>query len=147
MLVTKDFKKDLKKADLASFFFKDGEVEIHLVEKEKSKGSWKKSEVRNVYKQSNSGNSKRLKATFINDFIQHGTMQVLHTIIKIGDELLFKAEENNNNYLTDAKLHHDELYCVVMRKGKRVYNRILLEWNCCPSNSARAIQAGGKYLS
>lgn len=70
----------------------------------------------------------------------NGQWQALKAILKPNDILTFEFRENSSGYLESAGLHHDELLVTVKRNGTTIINRMMLEWSCCPENTARAIK-------
>jgi hypothetical protein len=72
---------------------------------------------------------------------QNGTLAALRHFVKVGDELIVRARENNNQYMDDAGLHHDELLITVRRSDKTILHEFVLQSSNCPMNSARAISA------
>ena len=70
-----------------------------------------------------------------------GGFMALSVLAREGDQITVYARRNNNQYLDDAGLNHDELLGTLTRNGKTIVRDVLLAWSCCPNNSARAIQS------
>lgn len=64
--------------------------------------------------------------------------------LRVGDVLSMEWCANSNGYLRDAGLNLDKLVLHVYRESKRVGSYLLVV-SVCPNNSARMIQAGGRY--
>jgi len=101
------------------------------------------------------------KAYFSDIFYEptRGNFGALGLIIREGDELTFRASDNQNGYLEHARIngsdlkytngyihpdytgiHNDTLTVQVMRNGKCVIRGFEIDSRQCPDNSARAIE-------
>jgi len=137
IVITTEFKRDLRNADSYGVRFKGNEIIISFTEDEKKqKGNWIKSAKTVEYSYANIFN--RTEAYFWECYPCH--LIALNLILKKGDIIRFYAEENNNQYITAAGLFHDELVCHVERKGRHIIPRLALIWSCTPNNTARAIK-------
>lgn len=81
-----------------------------------------------------------------------GAWQALVRLCRVGDELVFTAQENGNQYVREAigagdgetghwrGLYHDELSVELHRQNKTIIQELMLVDSVCPNNSARMIQ-------
>ncbi len=139
--ITKEFKTDIKKADCITVHFNKKECILSLITKEKQNNNgWIKPEQRKTYKAEVSSWNSHKKAYFYIGYKESSNFQAIEHIARAGDKLSLFAEENNNQYLEEVNLFHDELIARIYRKDKVVIQRLMLCWSCCPDNSARAIK-------
>lgn len=158
--LTKDAITAMKAANRASIHIKNREAKLCLdipvkqgkfeasVETELITNGWVKSWYEQGY-----------RAFFYLSSPQYcGAWQALLQILRPGDQLDLYARENGNGYLKVARcdasdfgeeakyhgnyqgLHLDECIVRMKRKGKVVVDGLVLDFSCCPDNSARAIR-------
>jgi len=99
---------------------------------------------------------------YTGEYGNNGAWQALCRIVKPGDQLIFRAGENRNQYVAAATIAHgavqgvdagygelfsDELSVTVRRKGKDVIRELGLAYSTCPNNSARMITVRSKEYS
>lgn len=137
MLVTKEFKKDLRDANVIISRFFDEEFTLEFKQDDLKKGDWIKKGKSIIYKEIKHN---RKKGVFINYHVLTDTWKILSMIIKRDDYLLFSCSTNNSTNLNKAKLFKDELYCSVYRNNKQIIHRFVLSYVICGNNSARAIR-------
>jgi hypothetical protein len=138
IIVDKEFKYFLKNADSYGVRFEGDKIEVTFqINKKENKNGWIKPKIRKSFSYQNKYN-RHEEAFFWEVYPQE--LIALNLILRKNDEIRFYAEENNNQYLTDAGLFNDELVCSITRNGKQIVKRMMLIWSCTPNNSARAIK-------
>jgi hypothetical protein len=74
-----------------------------------------------------------------------GGMKAIAMLARPGDRLYVRAYNNNNEYVTNAGLFHDECSIAIIRTNSRGRDKTIVDLvvadSICPNNSARAIQA------
>ena len=136
MKVTKQFKKDLKKADTIVLRFNE-KISIELKEDDIEKKGWIKPGNENIYTYEPNTYP---NACFVSMYCKRTAWTMLAGFIKVDDDLFFHCTTNNNQYLDNANLFHDILYCTIYRNDKMIIDDYILESSICPDNSARAIK-------
>lgn len=71
---------------------------------------------------------------------RQGVWQAIVRLVHPGDTLMFQCLDNGNQYLTDADLHHDELWVSIVRNGKTLVHEMYVASTICKDNLARAIK-------
>jgi hypothetical protein len=103
-----------------------------------------------------------VKAWFSEAYLE-GNFAALRQLVRAGDQLRWYADQGaENSYLRaavippgalqDSHYHaggYDRLYCDslcvdVVRKGKRIIERMTITFSLCPQNSARAYEGSGQ---
>ncbi|MCP4651112.1 MAG: hypothetical protein GY853_13685 [PVC group bacterium] len=156
--ITKEFIEALKKADtLVVRMDKEtgGLIEFHKKEKVNKKGWTEPEQIKtfNSFKARLPHNF--TSACFVIMYQAETNVKALHHILRAGDILELSAMDNTNSYLKNAEirpevwkdgnlwhphyygLHNDELTCRIIRKGKVIISRLILDSSNCPDNTAR----------
>jgi hypothetical protein len=160
-MITKEFIKDLKKADNVSIRILDDTATLTTCIKEKvnHKTGWMKPEIKTEH----NGFKATLpsgftKAWFWDSYKGLYGFQALQYLIKPGDEVSFSVEVNNNGYLDKAmipaeawsaenakyhstyhNLYHEVLQARIVRNNKVIVQRLHIGDQISVDNSARML--------
>jgi len=157
-IVTKELKQSMKKADTIAIIIREDKTEIicrKTVKKDGLEGCLEsrhngfKGNLPTGYKKASFGDRIYLETD--------GNYKALEKLIKINDELIFRALDNKNAYLDKAQilrsawgdknnyhtdyfgLHNDTLVVTIKRKGKVYLSNFEIDSAQCPDNSGRLL--------
>ena len=139
LTVTKEFKKALKvnQSMVVRLYGRTAEMTLRPAERWTSKNPMLHTQTKIEWEQANNTET----ALFSMLYCDQDLFPVLHSMLKVGDQISLHARENNNGHITDANLHHDELCISVMRKDRLIIRNFPIAWELTPNDSCRAIKA------
>ncbi len=160
-MITKEFIKDLKKADNVSLRVENGKATIRtkINEKKNHKTGWIKPEVVNEHEVLAYLPANFTKAWFWDHYKNLYGFEALSLLLRVGDELTFRISENNNGYLDKAmipldawendkdrryhttynNLYHEVITARIVRKNRVVVDRLYIADEISVNNSARIL--------
>jgi len=131
LIITKEFRKELKNAETVSFSSINNIASLRLHTKDGySKETFLERRDYTTHKDS-----------WFNDMTVISGWQALYYIIKPGDKLYFYVGSNQSTNLNEAGLFNDQLNCKIIRKDKEIVSQYLLGYSISANNTARAIKA------
>jgi hypothetical protein len=138
MIITKEFLKDIKKANSICIRFIGEYSTIDLFYRVDT----------GIYRRISYdyGNSFKLRGNW-HIFLWPGQLTNTGSIISLlraGDEIRFEAEYNGNQYLEEAGINNHQLILTVIRKNERL--EFVFDSQNCPTNSALNLTSGIKIL-
>lgn len=131
MIVSKEFKKALRKME-SLIVRLDGE----FCTVELTKGHTDQTRVTFESKQRILND----RSFFFIMYCQDDILPMLHGLLKLNDEIVFRSRVNNSPLLDENKLFNDELCISVYRKDKLIVRDLVIDHSICYNNSARAIR-------
>lgn len=131
MIVTKEFKNGLKKMESLIVRLDEEYCTVELL-----KGHSDQTRLSFESKQTILNN----KSFFYLMYCKYDTLPMLHGLLKLNDEIVFRSRTNNSQILDEAELFNDELCISVYRKDKLIVRDLVIDHSICYNNSARAIR-------
>lgn len=160
-MLTKETIRAWKRANTIVCFIANGQAKLRLIHKVKDKHYEETEQHLDINGFKGIVREGYRSAIFCDIFASSGNWAALALIVKPGDELRFRAIDNQNGYLKAAEIrperlnpeyhlfydgiHHDTLYVDVIRYGKNNTPKVILrdfhlDDVICPDNTARALR-------